>query len=237
MASKDLVKGYCKESKCEYDVYTKEGSDETFIPKNLETILDCNDTSLESGFYYCTGETLNTPYTSGWFLKIMKKKLSDETNRTMITQTIYRYRDNVIYERHYNDIDTPEEAVCEWKEWVRVVTEPEVVLKGDIAVLTGTIEMPEQNAEAIIGTATISYPAGFTMSNCVVISVMATRPDATSIGWSTPSFLSNAVSYMKGSIGLDARLDSSNILVSTYKPNTVAERHDVNFKLVLMKIS
>ena len=28
MASKDLVKGYCKESKCEYDVYTKEKMDE-----------------------------------------------------------------------------------------------------------------------------------------------------------------------------------------------------------------
>ncbi len=28
MASKNLVKGYCKESKCEYDVYTKEKTDE-----------------------------------------------------------------------------------------------------------------------------------------------------------------------------------------------------------------
>lgn len=33
MASKDLVKGYCKESKCEYDVYTKEKADELLNAK------------------------------------------------------------------------------------------------------------------------------------------------------------------------------------------------------------
>lgn len=33
MASKDLVKGYCKESKCEYDVYTKEKTDELLNTK------------------------------------------------------------------------------------------------------------------------------------------------------------------------------------------------------------
>ena len=53
MANKDLVKGYCKESKCEYDVYTKEKMDEILTAKDntiqtLNTTLETLNTKLEN---------------------------------------------------------------------------------------------------------------------------------------------------------------------------------------------
>lgn len=62
MASKDLVKGYCKESKCEYDVYTKEKIDELLgdINNSLTDAYDSTSTYAvgdlviyDNGLYKC----------------------------------------------------------------------------------------------------------------------------------------------------------------------------------------
>ena len=79
--------------------------------ENLRLILDCNDTRLRTGFFRCNSSTLNTPLESAWILQNLK--ISD----TAITQILYRYRDNEIYERHYNTVNT-----TGWKDWIPVAT-------------------------------------------------------------------------------------------------------------------
>lgn len=73
-------------------------------------ISDCNDRSLKTGFYYCDGRSVHTPYDgSAGFLLVMKQ---DDTN---ITQIYFRYRDNQIWERHYNTVSS-----TSWKAWVQL---------------------------------------------------------------------------------------------------------------------
>lgn len=80
-----------------------------YINNNLTTIVDCNDTTLSSGFYYAGSSTLNIPTASAWFLQVMKKADNN------IIQVAYRYRDNEIYTRHYNIVEP-----IGWKEWVQL---------------------------------------------------------------------------------------------------------------------
>lgn len=82
--------------------------------KHLPEIADCNDTNLETGFYYCTGNTNNTPHNSAWFLEVKRKEFDD--GDLVITQTAYRYRDNEMWIRHYNSLEP-----AGWKEWSPLV--------------------------------------------------------------------------------------------------------------------
>lgn len=92
----------------------KETIPDDYISNNLDTILDCNNTTLESGFYYCVGETANAPFNnSAWFLQVMKELV--EGKLLIITQVAYRYRDNEIWIRQYNDVSS-----TGWKEWSQV---------------------------------------------------------------------------------------------------------------------
>lgn len=61
MASKDLVKGYCKESKCEYDVYTKEKMDELLA--DVSTKIGNKQNTLTFDSTPTSGST--NPVTSG----------------------------------------------------------------------------------------------------------------------------------------------------------------------------
>ena len=82
--------------------------------KHLPEIADCNDTNLETGFYYCTGSTNNTPHNSAWFLEVKRKEFND--GDLVITQTAYRYRDNEMWIRHYNSLEP-----AGWKDWSPLV--------------------------------------------------------------------------------------------------------------------
>lgn len=80
--------------------------------EELTVVSDCNNTSLSTGTYYCIGSALNTPSESAWFLQVLKQS---DTN---ITQIAYRYRDNEIYERHYNTV-----GETGWKSWTPILSD------------------------------------------------------------------------------------------------------------------
>lgn len=68
MASKDLVKGYCKESKCEYDIYTKEKTDELLNTKanssDVYTKSEANnllDTKINTGNFSVLTGSITVP--------------------------------------------------------------------------------------------------------------------------------------------------------------------------------
>jgi hypothetical protein len=82
-----------------------------YISNNLKVISDCNDTSLGIGFYYANSNTLNTPHTSAWFLHVIKK-VFDDGSVDVITQVAYRYRDNEVWIRQYNNVSS-----TGWKQW------------------------------------------------------------------------------------------------------------------------
>lgn len=103
-----------------------------------------------------------------------------------------------------------------------------------IAIVTGTITMPEANSGYLTNTVDVSYPSGFNKDNCVIISVMSHNTSNTN--WATPSKAS-ATSTIVGNGETYAILMSDKIRVSSAKCDTAAPRRDVTFKLVLMKIA
>lgn len=154
---------------------------EKFINNTLTTVSNCNDTTLKTGFYYLTGSATNVPFSSAWFLQVMKQS---DTN---ITQILYRYRDNEIYERHYNTIEG-----TSWKDWKPVLSDTgwkDLSLAtnwkrhsndynkaqyrkiNNIVYLRGTIRN-DTDSSATIGT----LPAGYRpkVSNILVVSVSDT---------------------------------------------------------------
>ena len=110
----------------------------------------------------------------------------------------------------------------------------EAYSKGDFAVLTGTLtpDAPTQD---------ITYPEGFTQSNCVVTSIMLKNEGTENwVNGSTYDMASNTAS----AIPVRAILSSDKIKL-TVKSLFITEEsfmlgtivNNVNFKIVLMKIS
>lgn len=106
-----------------------------------------------------------------------------------------------------------------------------------IAVLTGNITTPEAGSSILTGTTEISYPAGFTRRNSVVVSIMGHPVDQGDDIWATPLRATSVTSTMYGNGDLYAVLMSNKIRICTNKNDTAMPRRDVTFKLVLMKIS
>lgn len=109
-----------------------------------------------------------------------------------------------------------------------------VIYKDDYAVITGTIVMPEANAEVLGGSTDINYPSGFNNSNCVIISL--TSHNSLHPDWWCTRTSPGGVGYVSGSQDLRAALKSSNITVWSTKSEAMQSRNDVTFKIVLMKI-
>lgn len=99
MASKDLVKGYCKESKCEYDVYTKEKIDELLgdIYNSSSTYKVGDLVIYNNSLYKCntdiaTAEEWNA---SHWTLSTLSKELkSIDGNPTVLWTGEYNFSTN-----------------------------------------------------------------------------------------------------------------------------------------------
>ena len=72
----------------------------------------------------------------------------------------------------------------------------DVYVKGDFAIITGTITMPPADDSSVTGTEDINYPTGFNASNCVVISVMSQRSDQS--GYATTISASEPASSVRG---------------------------------------
>ena len=109
------------------------------------------------------------------------------------------------------------------------------LLKDDVVVINGVIEMPAPNTGALNGTSNIEYPEGFTNTNSLIIGLMGhntTHKD----WWSTTSDHNLPSSNNFGSGNLVATLKPENISISCSKVDDVAPKNDVSYKIVLMKI-
>lgn len=106
--------------------------------------------------------------------------------------------------------------------------------QANIAVLTGTIQMPEAGSSILNGETSVSYPSGFNKDNCCVLSIMS-HNSVTTI-WSTPT-MPDSLSIILGNGNLMASLEGSEIKVRAEKMASTQNRSDITFKLVLMKIS
>ena len=111
------------------------------------------------------------------------------------------------------------------------------VVKGDFAVLTGSIVMPEANASSTQGTTTINLPTDFTGDNSAVISLMGRRTSLTTPYYTTPMHYENSQAQTLGAGGLFCRMGESDIMVGAFKSSTTQASYTINFRIVLMKIS
>lgn len=93
MAIKDIVKGICAITRCKYDVYTKERSDELFKIKGdfavLTGSLDKNDSIATKQINYPNGFTkencvitsvLTRPYSTDYYIYNNKQGLTGDCN-------------------------------------------------------------------------------------------------------------------------------------------------------------
>ena len=113
-------------------------------------------------------------------------------------------------------------------------------LKGDFKVLNGT--MTNDGTSTINGS--VSYPEGFTKDNCVVVSSMFQNVDTSQGKWSTGNTF-DATGIVSGSLPCRITLSDSTINISAkniyimdgHSPTLANITQDINFKIVLMKIS
>ena len=97
-------------------------------------------------------------------------------------------------------------------------------LKGNFAVLTGTLQVGET-----VANASINYPSGFNMNNCVIISVL-TQP----IGANHYVFSA----HQDGDGEVNTYLLNDNIGLSLYSGEEFGFTYTgINYKITLMKIS
>lgn len=109
------------------------------------------------------------------------------------------------------------------------------ILKNNIVIITGTINMPEANSGIGNGTADIKYPDGFTSQNTLIIGLMGhntTHPD----WWSTTTDHNISSASLLGTGNLVATLKPENIRISSNKVADEMPSNNVTYKLVLMKI-
>ena len=109
-------------------------------------------------------------------------------------------------------------------------------LKGDFAVLTGTITMPEANDAALNGTAEVNYPSGFNKDNCVVVSILSHNSVHTD-WWATPTSNEQVTTTMiRGNGNTSVVLKPDKVSISSFKANKAQSRDDVSYKITLMKV-
>lgn len=93
------------------------------------------------------------------------------------------------------------------------------IVKGDIAVVTGTISLTNGT-----GSTNLNYPTGFDSTNCVAVSVGLT--------------IVTPYSYFSyDNMVFSARLTTSNIVVTCTAVDNVGSTATKNVKVVLMKVS
>lgn len=103
---------------------------------------------------------------------------------------------------------------------------------NDFVVVTGSATLSDG-----VATGTVSYPTGFTKSNCVVISFMANNTNNSNWGY---GYLETSVGYSQGAIGHSISLRDNDIKVDINNPTDGAHTSGTasyNYKIVLMKIS
>ena len=110
-----------------------------------------------------------------------------------------------------------------------------MVYNDRFVVITGTINMPEQNDSSLTGSTDIAYPDGFNNENCVVVSLMSHNTLHTD-WWCTTSNSKLPSASIMGSGDLTVKLKTDSVSVSSNKSATSESRRDITFKVVLMKL-
>lgn len=105
--------------------------------------------------------------------------------------------------------------------------------KTNIAIITGTLTMEKGKATS----ETLSYPAGFSFSNCVVISFMATQHDYSNVRWAY-GYHPMSKGYVGGAIGHMVQLKTDGIVVDIVNPvDTTSGTGTFDYKVILLKVS
>lgn len=107
-------------------------------------------------------------------------------------------------------------------------------LKGDFAVLEGTITMPAKDSGPTSGTIEFNYPTSFNMNNCVPIAVLGGRV-ASSNFYATTIPYETAISQSLGVGNLYCKLQDSKVTVSIYKYQDSQASYSSKIKIVLLK--
>lgn len=104
----------------------------------------------------------------------------------------------------------------------------EVPSKDDFAIIDGIISVVNGTGET-----SVSYPNGFNIDNCVVIS-FGSKPDETN-GVYNYGFTHNETGFLAGSLSRKVALYSNGINIK-YFNTTNSGTKNYKFKIVLMKI-
>lgn len=221
MASKDLVKGYCKESKCEYDVYTKEKMDE--LLEEISTGMVGDEYSSSSTYskgdltiYNNTLYVCNTDITtaeewnaSHWTETSLSNELKNKQNALTFDSTPTSNSTNPVTS---GGIKTLFDNVDELINTINTALSGKMN-SNKFAILTGSITGTGG------GSTDVDYPSGFTKDNCIVVGAMINNYGGSSYAFGTG--LSNAtnpnVRLKNDKVGISIFTDSTSELTYGYR--------------------
>ena len=110
-----------------------------------------------------------------------------------------------------------------------------VYVKNNFAVLEGTITMPAKGDSTVTGTIEFNYPTGFTIDNCVPITVLGCRVSSSSKIYSTTIPNNTSISRSLGVGNMACKLQESKITVTIFKTETTQASYSSKIKIVLLK--
>lgn len=110
-----------------------------------------------------------------------------------------------------------------------------VYVKDNFAVLEGTITMPAKDDSTVTGTIEFNYPTGFTIDNCVPITVLGCRVSSSSKIYSTTIPNNTSISQSLGVGNMACKLQESKITVTIFKTETTQASYSSKIKIVLLK--
>jgi hypothetical protein len=244
MAMKEIIYGICGTSRCKLptyskekideflegkanskNVYTKEEIDSRTLTKEITTEgTDLNEYVTNGTYFFnATNTPINRPpidVTRGW-LEVIARNEND------VKQIWY------VFNANNNNNNKKFERVKtsgEWGEWVRNIDESDVYVKGNYAVLTGSITLSDG-----AGSRTHAYPTDFTANNCVVISVNIGQTSNEEIPYSC-GILPDVAGWATGAIYHRVSLRTDDVVVGIDN-GSKSGTNKYNYKVVLMKIS
>lgn len=199
-------------------IETTEDDTTTEETTKILTSADNVNRVYEEGRYLCYYGDLpsNLPENSTGVLEVISSgRIVDHC-----IQKYYLEESQTTYERHISE---------ELGAWHKIIT------SEMYAVMTGTITMPAASSGTLTGYVEVSYPEGFTQSNCIVAGLMS--HNTMNVGqWSTTMNSQDALSMMFGNGDLTAIFKSNVIRIMSNKTADSTTARDVTYKLVLMKL-
>ena len=113
----------------------------------------------------------------------------------------------------------------------------EYLLKGNIAVLTGSIEIEESTSQGVFdgeGDKIISYPTGFTKNNCRIISIATSLPAQ---GFYSTGSIANTfkpLDVQMGMFPIYVTRRNTDLKIKIYNP--LKQKGNINYEIVLLRI-